>query len=207
MGSGPVMADSTYRWLTVSGEAPQIEAVSGLVRPVPSASAQPEPCGWWAITSQQLKRTVGIAVVALAAAGWLAVTSPALPAAAAEPAAAPAGVDASQAEALVPEPVSDSQVALALPASMAPPVAALSESAPLAGTEYVVQPGDTLSLIAGRALGDINAWPALFAQNQGIARLPDGRTLTNPPSDLAWPAPFLARTAARNGTCDAGGHV
>ena len=50
---------------------------------------------------------------------------------------------------------------------------------------YVVQPGDTLSRIAGQLLGDREAWPEIFALNRGQARLPDGRTLTRP--ELIWP--------------------
>jgi DNA-binding SARP family transcriptional activator len=50
---------------------------------------------------------------------------------------------------------------------------------------YVVQRGDTLSSIAGRMMGDEEAWPELFALNRGTARLPDGRTLTRP--ELIWP--------------------
>ena len=52
-------------------------------------------------------------------------------------------------------------------------------------TTYVVQPGDSLSGIAGRLWGRPEAWVDLFALNHGTARLADGRTLTRP--ELIWP--------------------
>ncbi|WP_134666111.1 MULTISPECIES: BTAD domain-containing putative transcriptional regulator [unclassified Amycolatopsis] len=42
-----------------------------------------------------------------------------------------------------------------------------------------VEPGDTLSAIAGRELGDPDAWPALFDANRGLGQ-PDGRVLRHP---------------------------
>lgn len=72
---------------------------------------------------------------------------------------------------------------------------------------YVVQPGDSLSSIAGRLLTGPDAWPTIFAANRGTASLPDGRVLTRP--DLIWPglrlsvpapaAPPPAGTAAAPG--------
>jgi nucleoid-associated protein YgaU/DNA-binding SARP family transcriptional activator len=56
--------------------------------------------------------------------------------------------------------------------------------------EYVVVPGDTLSGIAGRFLGDPARWRELYARNRGVAHLPDGRSLTDP--DLIWPGLRLA---------------
>lgn len=50
---------------------------------------------------------------------------------------------------------------------------------------YVVEAGDTLEGIAARLLGQEEAWPQLFLANRGIARLEDGRILTNP--SLIWP--------------------
>jgi DNA-binding SARP family transcriptional activator/LysM repeat protein len=58
---------------------------------------------------------------------------------------------------------------------------------------YVVAPGDTLCGIAARALGNEAAWSALFEANRG-ARLPDGRTLTDP--NLIWPGLRLRLPAA-----------
>ena len=52
-------------------------------------------------------------------------------------------------------------------------------------TVYVVQPGDSLRSIAARLLGDETRWPEIFTLNHGTAKLPDGRTLTDP--DLIWP--------------------
>ena len=57
-------------------------------------------------------------------------------------------------------------------------------------TTYVVQPGDSLSGIAGRLWGRPEAWVDLFALNQGTARLADGRVLTRP--ELIWPGLPLA---------------
>ncbi|GAA1937825.1 BTAD domain-containing putative transcriptional regulator [Amycolatopsis minnesotensis] len=62
-----------------------------------------------------------------------------------------------------------------------------------------VEPGDTLSAIAGRELGDPDAWPALFEANRGLPQ-PDGRVLRHPdqllpgwqirlPAAAAQPAP------------------
>jgi DNA-binding SARP family transcriptional activator/nucleoid-associated protein YgaU len=50
---------------------------------------------------------------------------------------------------------------------------------------YTVAAGDTLSGIAGRLFGNPDRWTELFSLNQGVARLEDGRTLTNP--NLIWP--------------------
>lgn len=38
---------------------------------------------------------------------------------------------------------------------------------------YVVQPGDSLSLIAQRRYGSAALWPAIFAMNRGTVRNPD----------------------------------
>lgn len=51
--------------------------------------------------------------------------------------------------------------------------------------ECVVKDGDTLRAIAARYYGDEARWPEIFQANEGVARLPDGRVLTNP--DLIWP--------------------
>jgi DNA-binding SARP family transcriptional activator/nucleoid-associated protein YgaU len=50
---------------------------------------------------------------------------------------------------------------------------------------YEVASGDSLSGIAARRLGRMDRWPELFELNRGAARLPDGRTLTDP--NLIWP--------------------
>jgi nucleoid-associated protein YgaU len=49
----------------------------------------------------------------------------------------------------------------------------------------VVQPGDSLSSIAARLLGNERRWTEVFELNREVARLPDGRRLTNP--ELVWP--------------------
>ncbi|HEY8744555.1 MAG TPA: LysM peptidoglycan-binding domain-containing protein, partial [Chloroflexota bacterium] len=51
--------------------------------------------------------------------------------------------------------------------------------------ECIVRDGDTLRAIAARYYGDEARWPEIFQANEGVARLPDGRVLTNP--DLIWP--------------------
>jgi nucleoid-associated protein YgaU/two-component SAPR family response regulator len=50
---------------------------------------------------------------------------------------------------------------------------------------YTVEPGDTLSDIAARVLGDAARWPELFELNRDVATLDDGRTLVRP--ELIWP--------------------
>ncbi|MTD57128.1 LysM peptidoglycan-binding domain-containing protein, partial [Amycolatopsis pithecellobii] len=58
----------------------------------------------------------------------------------------------------------------------------LPADAPTAGAStraVLVAPGDTLSAIAGRELGDPDAWPALFEANRGLLQ-PDGRVLRHP---------------------------
>ena len=68
-------------------------------------------------------------------------------------------------------------------------------AAPAAETfVYTVEDGDTLRAIAARFLGDEMRWPEIFALNQGVARLPDGRTLTDP--DLIWPGLALTIPAS-----------
>jgi nucleoid-associated protein YgaU len=58
---------------------------------------------------------------------------------------------------------------------------------------YVVQPGDTLSSIAGQQLGDANRWPEIFALNRAIIRNPNlifpGQVLTLPSGPPAQPQP------------------
>jgi hypothetical protein len=50
---------------------------------------------------------------------------------------------------------------------------------PSAATDATVEPGDTLSGIAQRTLGDANRWPEIAAANTGVAQ-PDGQALHNP---------------------------
>ncbi|MBI4496660.1 MAG: LysM peptidoglycan-binding domain-containing protein [Chloroflexi bacterium] len=50
---------------------------------------------------------------------------------------------------------------------------------------YVVEGGDTLRGIAARLLGAESRWEEIFDLNKGMARLKDGRVLTEP--DLIWP--------------------
>jgi LysM repeat protein len=50
---------------------------------------------------------------------------------------------------------------------------------------YVVQPGDTLSEIAARLLGDRARWTEIDVLNRGVAQTQDGRTFTSP--GLIWP--------------------
>jgi len=59
---------------------------------------------------------------------------------------------------------------------------------------YTVEGGDTLRAITARFLGDEMRWPEIFALNQGIACLPDGRTLADP--DLIWPGLALTIPAS-----------
>ncbi|WP_051166207.1 LysM peptidoglycan-binding domain-containing protein [Amycolatopsis orientalis] len=64
-----------------------------------------------------------------------------------------------------------------------------------------VKPGDTLSAIAGRELGDADAWPALFEANRGLPQS-DGRVLRNPDQLLpGWQIhlPAAAPTSAAPG--------
>ncbi len=60
------------------------------------------------------------------------------------------------------------------------------DDAAVSGQEsYVARPGDTLGNIAARILGDESRWREIFELNRGVARLEDGRTLTDP--NLIWP--------------------
>jgi nucleoid-associated protein YgaU len=60
---------------------------------------------------------------------------------------------------------------------------------------YVVQPGDTLSGIAGSELGDSNRWPEIFLLNRALIRHPDrifpGQVLVLPPAQPTGPIPRL----------------
>ncbi|MFB7301387.1 LysM peptidoglycan-binding domain-containing protein, partial [Streptomyces rubiginosohelvolus] len=56
------------------------------------------------------------------------------------------------------------------------------------GKVYTVAPGDNLSKIAGKELGDDNAYPAIFELNKGEPQ-PGGGTFTNP--DLLYPGQKL----------------
>jgi hypothetical protein len=47
------------------------------------------------------------------------------------------------------------------------------------GREVVVAPGDSLSRIAARTLGDVARWPDIYQLNRGITQ-PDGRALLDP---------------------------
>ncbi|WP_157876053.1 LysM peptidoglycan-binding domain-containing protein, partial [Streptacidiphilus griseoplanus] len=58
-----------------------------------------------------------------------------------------------------------------------------------------VRPGDTLSAIAQRELGDADAWPKLYAANKGT-RAPDGERLTDP--DLITPGMVLELPGAHH---------
>jgi LysM repeat protein len=60
---------------------------------------------------------------------------------------------------------------------------------PMGQSWCVVQPGDNLSELAAQLLGDPTRWQEIFELNKGVARLADGRTLTNP--DLVWPGLHL----------------
>ncbi|MFE2470311.1 LysM peptidoglycan-binding domain-containing protein [Streptomyces mirabilis] len=63
------------------------------------------------------------------------------------------------------------------------------------GREYVVQPGDYLSKIAQRQLGDAAEWPELFEANKGEQQ-PHGHTFSNP--DLIFPGQELTLPADAN---------
>jgi LysM domain len=65
----------------------------------------------------------------------------------------------------------------------------------------VTQPGDNLSGIAARLLGNAHRWPEVFELNRGVARLPDGRTLTNP--ELVWPGLRLRLPGLNSATAPA----
>ncbi len=58
---------------------------------------------------------------------------------------------------------------------------------------YVVQPGDTLSSIAGDQLADADRWPEIFALNRNIIRNPDlifpGQVLILPSGPPMQPRP------------------
>jgi nucleoid-associated protein YgaU len=81
--------------------------------------------------------------------------------------------------------------------------------------EYVIQEGDTLTVIADMWFGDGRRWPAVLAANEGIdpVRLRVGQTIKLPPRDATAgaaatgprPAPAAAPTAGR--TVDAAGYL
>jgi nucleoid-associated protein YgaU len=72
------------------------------------------------------------------------------------------------------------------PDAMNLPLASESEPTTLraATTPYIVQPGDSLSTIAERLLGDPNRYGEIFELNEGRTQ-PDGGQLTDP--DQIWP--------------------
>ncbi len=74
---------------------------------------------------------------------------------------------------------------------------------------YTVQPGDSLSAIAGRVYHNANAWPVLYWANRGqirwaddiqagqVLRVPaEPATIPAPPAQLAPPAPAAPRHAS-----------
>ncbi|WP_415954416.1 hypothetical protein [Streptomyces sp. KLOTTS4A1] len=76
----------------------------------------------------------------------------------------------------------------AAPMSVQAPASADGDAARDSAAERVVEPGDSLSLIAEDETGDPNAWPELYAENKGQAQ-PHGRTFTDP--DLIYPGQKL----------------
>jgi len=63
------------------------------------------------------------------------------------------------------------------------------------GASYTVQPGDTLSGIAQKQLGDANRWPEIFVLNRGIIgdpnRIKPGQVLALPGATPTQPPPRL----------------
>jgi nucleoid-associated protein YgaU len=106
-----------------------------------------------------------------------------------------------------PAPASDAPVAppglASVPTPAAPPVAPVPAPAPAAvARTYKVQPGDTLSKIAGVVYGDRNAWHRLVSANPGVnpKNLKIGQELVVPAegaaSAFAPPAPAPAVDSA-----------
>ena len=94
------------------------------------------------------------------------------------------------------------------PASPAPePEPAKADPKPAAGPTYTIQPGDSLSLIAGRTLGDIGRWREIYDLNRDqlpnpdvihpgqVLKLPGGANTAAPaPAPAPKPAPTPAAT-------------
>ncbi len=74
----------------------------------------------------------------------------------------------------------------------APDSAGTPQTGPAGGT-VTVKPGESLSVIAERELGDAEAWPKLFEANQGV-QAPDGERLTDP--DVVVPGMVLSLPGA-----------
>ncbi|WP_308428831.1 transglycosylase family protein [Streptomyces xanthochromogenes] len=85
--------------------------------------------------------------------------------------------------------VSASNAAADQHSTVAPRVQARSTIAQSAPATYTVQPGDTLSLIAQKQLGDVNAWQALYQSN---------RTVIGADPDLIMPGQKLRLDTAAN---------
>ncbi|MDY0810046.1 LysM peptidoglycan-binding domain-containing protein [Kitasatospora purpeofusca] len=83
------------------------------------------------------------------------------------------------------------------PATPAPAPAGTPQTGPAGGEAHggtvTVKPGESLSAIAERELGDAEAWPKLFEANQGV-QAPDGERLTDP--DVVVPGMVLSLPGA-----------
>jgi nucleoid-associated protein YgaU len=111
---------------------------------------------------------------------------------------------AAGAPAVVHMPAQDARGSLALPAVVPPATTAPVHAAPAAPARYVVQPGDSPTLIAERLGRDGKRWPELVAANPNkpltsdgtFASLRPGETLQLPPSWAVAEAPPQHTTAA-----------